>query len=212
MKVTKYQHACLFIENGNGTVVIDPGSFTDLPTELNDIVAVIVTEEHYDHFDTENLKKILAQNPDARIYTTQNVSNALAKDAIAATAITDTQTITVDDFSITLRPVDHATVYQKSPCTSLTVTVDDYLYYPSDSYALPTKPVKILALPTSGPWFKVSESIDFTKSIDSEVVIATHNAINSDIGNNIAKTYVSGHLPDHRKYIHLEPGESYSGN
>ncbi len=51
MKLTKYEHACVFLENDDGDkVVIDPGIFTNLPGDLSRIVAIVITHEHPDHF------------------------------------------------------------------------------------------------------------------------------------------------------------------
>lgn len=210
MKVTKYTHACLILEDGNSRIVIDPGSFTELPDKLSDIVGVIVTEEHYDHFDPEKLKLILQQSPNAMIYTTQNVSDELAKSNIQATAVSGRQTLQIQNFTLTFFETDHAPVYQVSPCKSLSVKINDYLYYPSDSYQTIGEEVYILALPTSGPWYKVSESIDFANSIKSKVVIVTHDAINSEIGNGVTNKFLESHLSNDRRFIHLKPGESFS--
>ena len=55
MKLTKYEHACFTIEAEGKLVVVDPGAFTtDLGTPEN-VVAIVVTHEHPDHFDVNAL-------------------------------------------------------------------------------------------------------------------------------------------------------------
>ncbi len=68
MRVTKEEHACLLVENEGKTLVVDPGSFTTALVGLTDVVAIVITHEHADHWTDDQLNRILEQNPDARIF------------------------------------------------------------------------------------------------------------------------------------------------
>ncbi len=208
MNVTKYEHACLIITNDNEKLVIDPGSFSKLPEDLNGITAVVVTEEHMDHFSPDNIQKILAQNPNVPIYTTQAVHDSLTESDITSTVISGEQTKDIGGFSLSFYETDHAVVYGSSPCRSLPVKVNDYLYYPSDTYHTIPDHVHILALPTSGPWYKLSEGVDFAKQINCDVIIATHNALNSDAGNMVTNSSKQPHIG--KEIVLLAPGENFS--
>ncbi len=209
MKVSKYGHACLFIDDGNSVLVIDPGDFTDLPEDLKNISILVVTEDHYDHFDPSNIKKILEQSPDAKIYSTKAVAEALKTERIVCNAVEHEKVISEGGFEVKLSENDHAVVYGSSPNRVLTVTVGDFLYYPSDSFVETNDKVKILALPTSGPWFKLSEAIDLMKSTESEFVLATHNGLNNETGNEVAHRFIDMHSKDPAKeFIYLKDGES----
>jgi L-ascorbate metabolism protein UlaG (beta-lactamase superfamily) len=209
MNVTKYEHACLLITEGTNKIIIDPGSFTKLPDELAGITSIIITEEHQDHFNIENIEIILAQSPDAKIFTTAAVHEQLAKNSIESTVIKGEQTVSSGSFTLSFYETDHAVVYGSSPCHSLPVKVNDYLYYPSDTYHVIADHVHILALPTSGPWYKLSDSVDFAKQINCDVIIPTHNALNSDTGNMVIHNSKQSHLE--QKITFLQPGESFSG-
>ncbi len=209
MKITKYGHACLFIEKEGQTLVIDPGCFTQLPSELpNNTVAIIVTEEHADHFDLKNLKLLLQSSPTAQIFTTKVVTESLKQESIEAYAIEGVEEKMVGTFSLNFTETSHAPVHKTSPCQSLAIQVGDTLYYPSDSYKTTANKVKILALPTSGPWYKVTESIDFVNSIQSEQILATHNALNSTAGNMVVENHTKNNLNDkNRQWVNLGDGE-----
>ena len=43
MKVTKHEHACVVIDKGGSTLVIDPGSYTSPLGELVAVVAIVIT-------------------------------------------------------------------------------------------------------------------------------------------------------------------------
>ncbi|MBP9852831.1 MAG: L-ascorbate metabolism protein UlaG, beta-lactamase superfamily [Patescibacteria group bacterium] len=60
--------------------------------------------------------------------------------------------------------------------------VDDFLYYPSNSYILTERQVQILALPTSGPRHKLSESVDLANTIRLQQILATHNGLYDNTG------------------------------
>jgi len=209
MKITKYGHACLFLDNGANKLVIDPGDFTDLPENLEDITVVVVSEEHYDHFDASNIKKILEQSPEAKIFSTKAVAAKLAEENVVCQAVGGEELVDKDGFKIKLSVGDHAVVYGQSPCQVLTITVGDFLYYPSDSFIPTDQKVRILALPTSGPWHKISEAIDLMKATDSEMVLATHNGLHSENGNKVANFFIDMHTKDQqREFVYLKDGES----
>lgn len=209
MKLTKYGHACLLLEKDGMNLLIDPGSFTELPADLPKIDFVVVTEEHYDHFNPDNLETVARANPDVQIYTTTAVHERLKDTELNVHAVTGDQTISLGAFEVAFSETDHAVVYQKSPCKSLTITVDgDALYYPSDSYKTIDTEVKVLALPTSGPWFKVSECIEFANAVDSDIVIPTHNGLNSDNGHKVTHNFVVNNIDPNRTFTYLQVGES----
>lgn len=208
MKITKFGHACLLVEKNGVNLLIDPGSFTDLPDDLPVIDAVIVSEEHYDHFNLDNLQKITSTEDSLQIYTTESVAQQIAEHNFSVHTITDSTTVDVQGVKITLTPIDHAVVYQKSPCISLTIAIDNDLYYPSDSFTVTDQKYKVLALPTSGPWFKVESAIEFTNAVASDIVIATHNALNSEIGNDVTHKFITANISPDRQFVHLQNGES----
>ncbi len=134
MELTKYAHACLILSKDGKRLIIDPGSFATLPEDLSHIAVVVITEEHMDHYNLDNLKAILAQSPTAKIFTTQAVSEKLTSESIPSTAVSGDRTFAEAGFSLSFYETDHAPIYQTSPCKSLPMQVDDYLYYPSDTY------------------------------------------------------------------------------
>ncbi|WP_205623083.1 MBL fold metallo-hydrolase [Sciscionella marina] len=51
MRITKFGHACVRVEKNGQAIVIDPGVMTTEPDVLAGVEAVLVTHEHFDHFD-----------------------------------------------------------------------------------------------------------------------------------------------------------------
>jgi len=211
MKLTKYEHACLILDNDQSRLIIDPGCFSKLPDDLANIGCLIITEEHVDHFNLENVQKILAQNSDVTIFSTANVYDQLAKEGIKSVAIHGAQTKDIGGYKLSFYETDHAPIYKKSPCKSLSLKVDDYLFYPSDSYNTIEDKVAILALPTSGPWHKLEEAIELANAITSPKILATHNFLYSEAGQGVANSFIRANLADStREFIYLKAGESIS--
>lgn len=210
MKITKYGHACLFVTKNDQTLILDPGCFTKLPDTLpGNVSTVVITEEHGDHFDLPNLKLILEVNPSTTIFTTTAVNKALKEAGIESTTIEGEITKEAGEFTLRFTETPHAPVYIDSPCRSLAVQIDDAIYYPSDSYLTTPNKVTLLALPTSGPWYKIAESIDFVNSINSKKILSTHNALNSKAGNKVAENHIKSRLQDgSREWHNLADGET----
>lgn len=64
MKITKHAQSCFLIETEDTKILIDPGTYVFNEEGLRsdafkDIDTIIVTHEHYDHFDWENVQKIM---------------------------------------------------------------------------------------------------------------------------------------------------------
>lgn len=209
MKVTKFEHACLMLDNGVSRLLIDPGAFTHLPENLAGISAVVITEEHTDHFNLANIHKVLVQNPEVKIYSTKSVCNQLNNAKITCREVEGEDQVQAGGFTLTFKEGDHAVIYGASPCRVITLRVDEFLYYPSDSFITTGKGVQVLALPTSGPWHKLSEAVEFANKINSKQILVTHNGLYNETGNNVNNNFTSANIADSdREYIFLEVGQT----
>ena len=60
MRITKYGHSCLQVQDGSANVLIDPGSFRRRGSStLTGLTAVLVTHQHADHADLDRLPGLL---------------------------------------------------------------------------------------------------------------------------------------------------------
>jgi L-ascorbate metabolism protein UlaG (beta-lactamase superfamily) len=64
MRVYKYIHSCLVVEEGGDKILFDPGMFSFLegqvtPEAFRDVGTIIITHNHPDHVDVVSLKKIV---------------------------------------------------------------------------------------------------------------------------------------------------------
>lgn len=192
MKITKYEHACLLLEVLDQVLIIDPGIFAkSLPSDLKNVVAVVITHEHGDHLDKDLLRKIIESNPGLTIFAPQDVlvqlSDFAVKQELAQPGISHTSGSFVLDFY----GKDHAVVYETVPCMNVGVMVNKALYYPGDSFTIPKEPVVLLALPSVAPWLKIGESIAFMKLVKPAKAFPTHNALYNESGDMYANNWLS---------------------
>lgn len=208
MKLTKYNHSCVVIEDGGQKVVIDPGSFLPGLPDVSNAVALIITHEHPDHFNIENVKQIVAANPDIEVYAADGIASQL-EDLDVTTALPG-ETLSAGSFRLKFFGGLHALVHKTMPRpANIGVLINDTVYYPGDSYDAPDVRPKVLLTPTSGPWLKIGDVIDFLDVVKPEIAIPTHNALQSELGESLAEQWLRGVCNKHNISLRrLPPNES----
>lgn len=211
MKLTKYGHACVFVENNSSRIVIDPGSLTELPEDLSNIVAVVCTHMHGDHTDLSNIEKILAQSPHALVIAHPESLKTLDSVTYEKKPITSTEKITIGEFTLNLKVIDHAIIWKTSPCKNLTVAINDFYYYAGDSFELSDEQFEVVGIPLSAPWLKVADAIEFARAMNARRVMPTHNGLLNEIGHEFNENWLRVGLDDKpTEILLLKNGESFS--
>jgi L-ascorbate metabolism protein UlaG (beta-lactamase superfamily) len=189
MKLTKYEHACFTVEKDNQLLVVDPGGFSSDFIAPSRVVAIVITHGHPDHFDHELIEAVVNENPDVIIFGPETVTSKI--EVFNTKTISSNEVIAIGPFELSFFVGEHSVTHPSIPITSnIGVLVNDLLYYPGDSFALPDKSVDILALPVAAPWLKISEVMDFLTQVHPRLAFPTHDAISSDIG----KEVIDAHL------------------
>lgn len=177
MKITKYGHACLLIEEKNVRILTDPGNFSTGQNELKNIDIILITHEHIDHVDPASLKMVVAHNPEAKIITNQSVQTVLQKEGFESQVVEDGETFTFREVIIEGAGKDHAIFHSTIPPIQNTGYFINGLYHPGDAFPRPKRPVGILALPVAGPWMKISEAIDYALELKPKKCFPIHDGI-----------------------------------
>ncbi len=176
MKITKFGHCCLLLEIKGTRILTDPGEFSTLQNEVQNLHIVLITHEHADHLHVESLKTVLQNNPNAKVITNSSVGKILTQEGIEFTKVEEGESHIQNDVLFEGFGKDHATVYGNMPQMLNTgYFLDNNFFYPGDAFTNPGKPVKLLALPVEGPWMRSSESIDYALEINPVQCIPVHD-------------------------------------
>ena len=174
MQITKFEHACLVLEIEGKKVIVDPGVYTRPMTDQTNVLAVVITHKHDDHCNEAQLERILALNPNVQIFGTEEVCQRLAE--YQTTAVHHGDFYNVGPFTLEFFGDMHAEIHRSIPLLqNCGVMVNGKLYYPGDSFTRPDREVQLLACPSSAPWLKISEVIDFVAEVKPKRSFATHN-------------------------------------
>lgn len=188
MRVIKHEHAALTVEEQGKRLMIDIGGFTVLPEHLTHVVAIVVTHEHADHWTPEHLLRIQEISPGARIFAPQGVANAIANnraaDGIEVTVVAPGEEVFVEPFTLRFFGGKHAVIHESMPIVdNVGVLVNETLYHPGDSYAVPEGvDVPLLAAPVGAPWLKIGEAMDFVLAVAPETTFPIHEMTLSYLG------------------------------
>ncbi len=190
MNITKYEHACLVVDEDNQQLLIDPGVLSRSFKVPANPIAVVITHIHVDHFDKDLMEHLLRTFSDITIFTNAEVAAVLGSDQ-RIQVIGHGDTKQVGNFNLAFYGTDHQLIHPTAPHFKNTgVMVNDRLYYPGDSFTIPDKPVEILAVPVSGPWLKTAESIDFMLAIKPKKAFPTHDVLLSEDGDHTTNNWL----------------------
>lgn len=178
MRLRKFGHACVRLEDGDRVLVIDPGTFTE-PEALAGATAVLVTHEHPDHIDKDRLDAARAADPALTVHTHPGFAAE-----IGATGVGVGENFTVAGFAVTVVGGEHAEIIDGRPgCANVGFVVDG-VYHPGDALFVPELPIETVLVPACAPWLKHREAIEFLRAIRPARAFPIHDAGLSQIGMN----------------------------
>lgn len=183
MKITKFGHCCLLIEQDGVRILTDPGSYTTEQNEVRNIDVVLVTHDHPDHLHVDSLKLLLRNNPRVRVFANAGTGETLKKEGIAFEELGHGGSVTVNGVLIEGVGEHHAEMHRSAPLTPNTgYFIAHHLFYPGDAFTDPRKSVPVLAVPVAGPWMKLSEGIDYAVALKPKRCFPVHDGILKNIG------------------------------
>ncbi len=208
MQVKKYEHSELVIELAGEHLIIDPGAFSMPLGDIGDVVAVVITHEHPDHWTPEQLQRILDRNPDARVFGPPGVVAAASDFTVTPTK--DGDVVEVGGFTLAFFGEKHAVIHESIPVIdNVGVLVNDTLWYAGDSFHVPPVAVDTLAAPAGAPWLKVSEAMDYVLAIAPKRAFPVHEMTLSKAGKGMHLDRLTWATEQGGGEFHpLEPGDT----
>jgi L-ascorbate metabolism protein UlaG (beta-lactamase superfamily) len=178
MKITKYGHACLLIEEGKARFLIDPGAYSRGFEKVTNLDAILITHQHQDHCAPENIQKLLATNPDAQILADEQSAKQLTEQGIEARVMHAGDSLELTGVVIKVVGSDHAVIHPDIPgIANVGYVIAEKFFYPGDNFTDPGQEIEVLAVPLGAPWLKVSEVVDYVRATQPRVAIPVHDAV-----------------------------------
>lgn len=177
IKLTRFTHACVYIEIGNTTFAIDPGEYGTIP-DLAKLDAVLVTHDHFDHIHHQALREAHANNPDLKIFGPQAFKDAIG---LPATAVDGGDVIDIN--GVRIEVVGHwqdVADLSDDPIPNVGYLIAGTVLHPGDS--LQPLDVDVLLLPVATPW---ASSVGRQKALRAHPprrIIPFHDVILNDLG------------------------------
>ncbi len=178
MRITKFGHCCLLIEEGGLRILTDPGNLSEGQNAAMDIDVVLITHEHADHFHTESVQAVLKNNPQAVVITNTAVGKLLEKFGVKFQCVEHGEHFIQGDVRFEGHGEEHAAFHSSIPNVQNTgYLVAEKLFFPGDAFTVPRIPVDVLALPVAGPWMKFSEAVDYAVATKTKTAFPVHEGI-----------------------------------
>lgn len=213
MKVTKLEHCCLLIETEAKTVLTDPGVFVaEKLTDLPALDLLLITHEHADHLHVPAVAALTAQFPELVVVCNQAVGKLLAEAGVSYQVL---EGQAIDTFAgVSLRAWDgvHEEIYQAVGQVQATgYLIDETIFLPGDSWAVPDFAVPTLALPVAGPWCRIADAITFALAVKPQTVFPVHDGLLNEMGQKITYQHPDRELTAAgMRFVSLSAGESFT--
>ncbi|WP_037571153.1 MBL fold metallo-hydrolase [Phaeacidiphilus oryzae] len=212
MRAIKYGHACVRLEKDGQVLVLDPGAFSE-PEALDGADAVLITHEHFDHWEPERLKKALDGRPGLRVWTNDGTADQLEQAGIPGSRISVVghgDAFTAAGFEVEAHGEWHAVIHQDVPLVKNTgFLIDGQVFHPGDALTVPEHPVDTLLLPAHAPWSKLGELVDYMREVGAKRAYGIHDALLSELGQGVNVNFL-GQLVKDTPYTATKPGDELS--
>jgi L-ascorbate metabolism protein UlaG (beta-lactamase superfamily) len=178
MKITKYGHSCVLVEDEGAKVLVDPGNYSSIPDVVPSLDAILSTHAHSDHLDTDAIARILALQPGCAVYGNSEIVEKLREAGIVASEVRDGDRFEAGKLKIIVAGSTHAVLHPRRPVLKNTgYMIGDKIFHPGDSFTMPPKPPTLLCLPIIGSWMKAQEAIDYAYAVKPAACLPIHDAI-----------------------------------
>jgi L-ascorbate metabolism protein UlaG (beta-lactamase superfamily) len=192
MRITHLGHAAVLAETDSARILIDPGNVSDAWHSLTDLDAILVTHQHPDHVDPQNLPYLLAANESTLVLVEPSILDLISAGDLPSlgkngAALAPDDQVAVGDVLITAVGGQHAVIHRDIPRIGnvgyvLRSEGEPSLFHPGDALDTVPEGIDILAVPAYGPWAAMKETIDFVRAVGALEGFPVHDELLSDRG------------------------------
>jgi L-ascorbate metabolism protein UlaG (beta-lactamase superfamily) len=209
MELTKHGHACVVLSEGDRSLVIDPGAFTDAAA-LQGADAVLITHEHPDHFEPQRLRAAMDADPALEVWTNSSVAAQLDGLGSRVHVVGHGDAVTVAGFDVHVHGELHAEIHPEIPrIANIGFLVGGRVFHPGDALTVPDERVPTLLLPVHAPWSRTADLIDYVRAVHADQAFAVHDGYLNDTGLGVVSGLLGERGPGTpTPFSRLAPGDS----
>jgi L-ascorbate metabolism protein UlaG (beta-lactamase superfamily) len=209
MELTKHGHACVVLSEGDRSLVIDPGAFTDAAA-LQGADAVLITHEHPDHFEPQRLRAAMDADPALEVWTNSSVAAQLDGLGSRVHVVGHGDAVTVAGFDVHVHGELHAEIHPEIPrIANIGFLVGGRVFHPGDALTVPDERVPTLLLPLHAPWSRTADLIDYVRAVHADQAFAVHDGYLNDTGLGVVSGLLGERGPGTpTPFSRLAPGDS----
>lgn len=197
MKLTKFTHACVRLEQDGRVLVLDPGKFSETAEALDGAQAVLITHEHDDHVVVPAIVAALRGSEVLAVFAPAGVAARLRGEVPDAAARIHTvepgSAFDAAGFNVRSFGGQHALIHPQIPVVAnIGYLVDGNVYHPGDSFIIPDGlSVQTLLVPLPAPWSKMSEVVDFVIAVRAPRAFQIHDGLLNETGLKLVESHVA---------------------
>jgi L-ascorbate metabolism protein UlaG (beta-lactamase superfamily) len=181
MRLSKYGHSCLLLEQGGEQMLFDPGSPEFLhrlatPDAFAAVSLIVITHWHPDHADPGLIRSIV-QRSGAAVLAPSDAQPELRAAGIDAT-MPKMGRSSFGAFSLQAIAAPHAALLGSAGPENIAYLVNERLLNPGDSFAAALeefREVQVLALPVTAPWMTELEAAAFAGRLKPSRIVPVHD-------------------------------------
>ncbi|MFS0735032.1 MBL fold metallo-hydrolase [Microbacterium sp. 1P10UB] len=178
LRITPLGHSCVLLEASMGAdtvkVLLDPGSLTPELTPISGLDAILITHAHADHIDPSQVRR-LRQGGRVPVYADAETVAMLVDAGEPDVRIVEAGTLAIGGMTVEVTLSAHEEIYPGLPLPSNhCYHVSKSVFAPGDSFAVPDFKVDTLLVPLGAPWLKLSQTIDYLRSVAPRIAIPVH--------------------------------------
>jgi L-ascorbate metabolism protein UlaG (beta-lactamase superfamily) len=175
MRITRFGHSCLLVEDGDARLLLDPGVFSAGFEDPR-------PDRRARHAPARRPPRHRAPDrparaqPDARLHVDEGSAHAQVPD-LPHTVVRDGDVL---DLGTTVEVVgsQHAVIHPDIPrIPNVGYLVGERFFTPGDAMTVPEADVEVLGLPTGAPWLKLSEGVELLRAVRPRVAFPVHDAV-----------------------------------
>ncbi|HVU59962.1 MAG TPA: MBL fold metallo-hydrolase [Candidatus Saccharimonadales bacterium] len=174
MKITKYVHSCLLVEEAGEhprAALFDPGEYSPVPVDsLQRLDDIFITHQHPDHMDVALVARLQAKFPDVRIVAPADAIVLLTQGGVKGVTATPPE-------GAQLFEAPHADIRpfaETPPPQEIGIHYRNKVTHPGDSHDF-HETMAMLALPVQAPWGSTVNAVRLALELKPKYVVPIHD-------------------------------------